>query len=153
MTANPVIVETQMLIRKPVAEVFQALIDPGITTKFWFTKSSGKLEEGKTITWEWEMYGASGTVYVKQIVPDSLIITQLNGSETHVDYSFTILADDRTLVQIKVYGFNQTGDDLIKTVIDNSCGFTSMLAGMKAYLEHGIQLNLVADTYPERLIK
>lgn len=48
-------VEAQMLIRKPVSTVFQAFLDPTITTNFWFTKSSGKLEVGKTVTWEWEM--------------------------------------------------------------------------------------------------
>lgn len=30
-----------MLIRQSVANVFDAFIDPGITTKCWFTKSSG----------------------------------------------------------------------------------------------------------------
>ena len=30
-------VECQMMIRKPVSVVFQAFIDPEITTKFWFT--------------------------------------------------------------------------------------------------------------------
>lgn len=39
--------KTGMLIRKPSAEVFNALVDPAITTKIWFTKSSGKLEAGK----------------------------------------------------------------------------------------------------------
>ena len=33
-----------MLIRKPVAEVFEAFVDPDITAKFWFTKGSGRLE-------------------------------------------------------------------------------------------------------------
>jgi uncharacterized protein YndB with AHSA1/START domain len=36
-------VEAQMLIRKPAETVFQAFIDPKITTNFWFTKSSGLL--------------------------------------------------------------------------------------------------------------
>ena len=40
-----------MMIRKPVAEVFEAFIDPVTTTKFWFTRSSGKLEEGKKLIW------------------------------------------------------------------------------------------------------
>lgn len=51
-----------MLIRKPVEDVFEAFIDPGITTKFWFTKSSGKLGVGKRIRWDWEMYGASANL-------------------------------------------------------------------------------------------
>ncbi len=36
--------EAQMMIRKPVAEVFEAFIDPAITKNFWFTKGNGKLE-------------------------------------------------------------------------------------------------------------
>ncbi len=36
-----------MLIRRPVAEVFEAFVNPDITSKFWFTKSSGRLEPGK----------------------------------------------------------------------------------------------------------
>lgn len=38
LTQVPV-AKTGMLIRKPVAEVFEAFIDPNITTKFWFTRS------------------------------------------------------------------------------------------------------------------
>ena len=38
------VMNTGMLIRKPVADVFEAFIDPDVTTKFWFTKSSGRLE-------------------------------------------------------------------------------------------------------------
>jgi len=48
-----------MLIRRPPGDVFQALVDPAITTRFWFTKSSGELVRGATVRWEWEMYGAS----------------------------------------------------------------------------------------------
>jgi len=39
------IVKAQMLIRRPVSEVFQAFVDPAVTTKFWFTKSSGPLPQ------------------------------------------------------------------------------------------------------------
>ena len=44
-TQTPV-AKAEMLIRRPVAEVFEALINPTITTKFWFTRSSGRLEPG-----------------------------------------------------------------------------------------------------------
>ena len=42
MKENIPMVEAQMLIRKPVSSVFQAFIDPQITSRFWFTKSSGE---------------------------------------------------------------------------------------------------------------
>ncbi|HXS55583.1 MAG TPA: SRPBCC family protein [Hanamia sp.] len=148
-TNNIPTVETQMLIRKPAAIVFQAFIDPNITTNFWFTKSSGPLEVGKTITWEWEMYGASTKVLVKNIVPNKKISTEWGEPATKVDYEFTALTDDTTVVVIKNYGFAQTGDDLIEAIKDSTGGFTTVLDNMKAYLEHGLKLNLIADKYPK----
>jgi hypothetical protein len=49
-----------------------------------------------------------------------------------------------TFVSTTKSGF--TGDELsiTKQAFDASGGFTSVLAGLKAYLEHGVQLNLVA---------
>jgi uncharacterized protein YndB with AHSA1/START domain len=38
------------LIRRPVADVLEAFVNPDITTTFWFTNSSGKLEAGKRFT-------------------------------------------------------------------------------------------------------
>lgn len=141
-------VECQMMIRKPASEVFQAFIDPAITTKFWFTKSSGRLEVGKTITWEWEMYNASGDVKVNEIVQDKKISFEWDDPATTVDFEFTALTDKTTYVVIKNYGFSQTGDDLIVAINNNTGGFTTVLDGLKAYLEYGIELNLVKDKFP-----
>lgn len=59
-------------------------------TKFWFTRSTGRLETGKRVQWFWD-----------------------------------------------------------KQVTNSTQGFSLMLAGLKAYLEHRIQLNLVDDRYPQ----
>ena len=145
-------VETQMMIRKPVATVFQAFIDPAVTANFWFTKSSGKLETGKTVTWEWEMYGASSRVVTKEIIQNELIATEWGDPVTKVDYHFKALTDDTTYVTIKNYGFNLSGDELINVVKDSTGGFTTALDGLKAWLEHGIRLNLVLDKFPDKRI-
>lgn len=151
MTNKIPTVETQMLIRKPVSQVFQAIIDPTITTNFWFTKSSGKLEVGKTVKWEWEMYGISTNVLTKEIIPNKLISIEWGDPVTTVDYEFTALTDETTYVIIKNYGFKETGDDLIEAIKDNTGGFTTVLDGMKAYLEHNIRLNLIADKFPKEV--
>ena len=152
MTENNIpTVETQMLIRKPVSTVFQAFIDPKITTNFWFTKSSGQLEVGKTVTWEWEMYGASTNVLVKDIIQNEKISTEWGDPATTVDYEFTALTDDTTYVIIKNYGFNETGDDLIQAIKDSTGGFTTVLDGLKAFLEHNIKLNLIGDKFPKEV--
>ncbi len=40
---NQPIARATMLIRRPIEDVFNAFIDPSITTKFWFSRSSGPL--------------------------------------------------------------------------------------------------------------
>lgn len=142
------IVETQMMIRKPVETVFRAFIDPAITTKFWFTKSSGPLEVNKTVIWQWEMYNASADVLTKEIIANRLIRVEWGSPTTTVDYEFTALTEETTYVVIKNYGFHQAGDALIEVIKDSTGGFTTVLDGLKAYLEHGIELNLVRDKFP-----
>ena len=51
LTQVPV-TSTGMLIRKPVGQVFEAFVNPNITTKFWFTKGSERLEAGKQVQWD-----------------------------------------------------------------------------------------------------
>ena len=141
-------VETQMLIRKPIAEVFRAFIDPQITTQFWFTKSDGNLEKGKRVKWEWEMYNVSAEVQVNEIIDNQLISIEWDNPSTTVDIEFTEIEEGVTYIVIKNYGFSQTGNELIEAIMNNTGGFTTVLDGLKAYLEHGIKLNLIGDKFP-----
>lgn len=145
--AENIYVQAQMLIRKPINEVFEAFINPEITTNFWFTKSSGKLEKDKTVTWEWEMYGAKSEVKVHQIIRNELIKIEWGSPATQVDYGFKEM-EKGTLVIIKSYGYSQTGDELLAVINDNTGGFTTVLDGCKAFLEHGINLRLIEDKFP-----
>jgi uncharacterized protein YndB with AHSA1/START domain len=144
-------VETQMLIRKPAEVVFQAFIDPKITTNFWFTRASDKLEVGKTVTWEWEMYAVSTKVEVKEIVENEKIIVEWGEPITTVEFNFKRLTDSTTYVVIKNYGFKLSGDQLLEAIKDNTGGFTTVLDGLKSYLEHNINLNLIADKFPKEV--
>lgn len=61
---NPPVARAQMLIRRPVGEVFKAFVDPAITRRFWFSRGSGRLAPGATVTWHWDRYGVSAQVEV-----------------------------------------------------------------------------------------
>lgn len=140
-----------MLIRKPVEEVFKAFIDPAITKNFWFSKSSGLLVPGKQLTWEWEVYNVSTKVFVKEVLNNERITIDWDDPPTTVDFIFRPLAPGTTYVVIKNYGFDKTGDELLELFKDLTGGFTTVLDGLKAYLEHGINLNLVADKFPREV--
>jgi hypothetical protein len=99
------------------------------------------------------MYGITTNVLTKEIIADKLISTEWGDPATTVDYEFTALTADTTYVVIKNYGFKETGNDLIQVIKDSTGGFTTVLDGLKAYLEHNIRLNLVADKFPKEVSK
>lgn len=35
-----VVAKAEMLIRRPIAEVFEAFVDPAITARFWFSRGA-----------------------------------------------------------------------------------------------------------------
>lgn len=150
ITKAPV-ANSAMLIRRPVAEVFEAFVDPDVTTKFWFTKGSGRLEAGKEVRWEWEMYDVSTRVVVKTIEPNERIVVEWDGysGRTMVEWEFMPHQRHATFVRVTESGWTGTGDELFKYVRDSTEGFTWTLASLKALLEHKVRLNAVADRFPE----
>jgi uncharacterized protein YndB with AHSA1/START domain len=150
---QPPVARAAMLIRRPVAEVFEAFIEPANTSRFWFTKSTGRLEPGKHVKWAWEMYEVSIDVEVKEVEPNNRILLEWGnyGSMTTVEWIFAPLDDDKTYVTITNHGFQGDGDKVIKDALDSTGGFTWVLAGLKALLEHNIELNVIADAFPKGL--
>ena len=149
MHTKPV-ARAEMLIRKPVSEVFEAFVDPTITSRFWFTRGDGRLEEGATVNWYWDMYGVSAEVLVKSIEHNRRILIDWPNP---VEWIFTPRGDDATFVRITASGFVGTDDEKVAQAIDSMGGFSLTLAGCKALLEHGVELNLVADHNPDAHVK
>lgn len=143
------VAKAEMMIRRPISEVFAAFTDPAITTKFWFTKSSGKLEPGAQVKWEWEMYGVSTDVKVVALEPDKRIVIEWSEPATTAEWVFTARNENETIVSITDSGFQGSGDEQVNAAMDSSQGFTIVLCNLKALLEFGIDLNLIADKYPD----
>lgn len=145
------IAKTEMLIRKPVAEVFEAFVDPAITSRFWFTKGSGKLETGKEVRWDWEMYNFSVPVKVKSVEQNNRIVVEWDayGDPSTITWLFTPRPDNTTFVSITNSGFGGTREEVFRKALDSTEGFSFVLAGLKALLEHNIELNLVRDRFPD----
>lgn len=150
VTMKP-IAKAEMLIRKPVAEVFEAFVNPAITSKFWFTKGSDRLEVGKQVTWTWEMYNFSVPVEVKVIEPNARILVEwlAFGVPTPIEWIFKARPDGTTFVTVTNQDFPGSETEAMQAALNSTEGFTFVLAGAKALLEHNIQLNLVPDRFPD----
>jgi uncharacterized protein YndB with AHSA1/START domain len=153
-TVQMPVAKAQMLIRRPVAEVFEAFIDPAITSRFWFSKGSGRLVAGHKIRWHWDMYGASTEVDVKAIEPNRRILVEWNGpaNPSSVEWTFEPTAEDRTFVVVRNWNFRGDADKVVSEAIISTSGFSFVLAALKAFAEHNIDLNLVGDHDPAALV-
>ena len=70
-----------------------------------------------------------------------------------MEFHFTEVTENASYVIIKNYGFAQTGNDLIEAIKNSTGGFTTVLDGAKAYLEHGLKLNLIGDKFPKEIMQ
>ena len=145
------VAKSEMLIRRPVSEVFEAFVDPAITSRFWFTKGSGRLAAGQEVQWDWEMYNFSVQVKVKEVEQNKRIVVEWGAYDepSTIEWVFTARPDNTTFVSITNSGFTGSGDEVVKKALDSTEGFTFVLAGLKALLEHNVELNLVRDRFPE----
>ena len=134
----------EMLIRKPAGEVYEAFVDPAVTTKFWFTDGSGRLDGGTEITWAWDMYGVSTPIEVKELVQAGR--SWSNGTErpSTVEWTFTPTRAGKTFVERPQFRPQGRTDAQVVAAINSAGGFALVLAGAKAWLEHGI------DARPDR---
>jgi uncharacterized protein YndB with AHSA1/START domain len=138
--------QAEFLIRKPPAEVFESIINPDITTKFWFLKGSGRLEQGKQVRWEFPGK-LTAQVAVRAFEPNRRLVMEWwseGKPPTTVEW---LLTPDEGTTRLGVIhsGFVGEPASVESQARDSTAGFTLVLAGLKAFLEHNLQLNLVRD--------
>lgn len=136
-------------IARPVAEVFEAVVNPAELSRYFTTGGAqGRIEAGATVTWDFHDFPGAFPVQVVAVEPDRRIVLRWAANEgdapgdrydTTVTLSFEPLEDGRTLVTIAEEGWRETPAGLAASY-GNCQGWMQMLCALKAYLEHGINL-------------
>lgn len=136
------VARTDMLIRRPVAEVFDAFVRPEMITQFWLESTSGPLRQGAKVEWRFMVPGAVETVTVTAFENRQRIAFDWSDSVS-VNMQFEELSEDATRVTVEAAGFK--GDQADADVVDATEGFTIVLCDLKILLELGRSGNLVRD--------
>lgn len=136
--------QVQLKIRKPVAEVFQAVVDPKKLTGYFVTTASAPLVEGTTVMWSFAEAPGEFPVKVRQVVRNERIVfaweSAEGGYDTTVEMEFKPIEDGAsTSVQIRESGWSDTPKGY-EASHGNAGGWMHMMACLKAYLEYGINL-------------
>ncbi|HKT15258.1 MAG TPA: SRPBCC domain-containing protein [Allosphingosinicella sp.] len=143
-------------VSRPVQDVFEAVADPKQLSSYFTTGgASARLETGATVSWDFHDFPGAFPVEVVEVVPNESIVLKWEANEgppedgaddqgkagykTTVTMRFKPTADGRTLVEIEEKGWRETEAGL-RASYGNCMGWSQMLAALKAWVEHGINL-------------
>ena len=141
-------IKVAIQILKPANMVFEAIINPEKMTNYFISKSSGKMMEGKIITWKFPEFETEFPIHVEKIEQDRYISYHWESESEMLLVEITLdpIEDNATVVTVteKSRDNDEAG---IQWLGGNSAGWANFLACLKAYLEHGINLRKGAFTF------
>jgi uncharacterized protein YndB with AHSA1/START domain len=135
-------------VSRPVAEVYEAVADPDQLSRYFTTGGArGRLEAGSEVTWDFHDFPGAFPVRVVESDPPRRIVIEweATASATADGWTKTVFefepldGDTRTLVTVTESSWQPT-DEGAKRAFGNCEGWTGMLAALKVWVEHGINL-------------
>ncbi|MBX0334458.1 SRPBCC domain-containing protein [Pontibacter sp. HSC-14F20] len=132
------IAKATIQIQKPVDEVFEGIVNPEKMTNYFISESSGRMETGAELTWQFPEFPDAFAVKVIKAEANRLVSFNWD-EESTVNIVLEAQPDQSTVVSV-TEGGKPYNEENLKWLIGNTEGWANFLACMKAYLEYGIQL-------------
>jgi len=130
-------------VSRPIGSVFKAVQDPKELSRYFTTGGAkGRLESGKTVTWDFADFPGEFPVRVKRVVKNksiSISWSAATGGRNNVSFTFKKISPRSTEVRIRESGWPDTPEGR-KAAFGNCMGWSQMLAALKVWCEHGINL-------------
>lgn len=150
MTISTLSANARVRVRKPARDVFNAFVDPAQMSRFWFTRRDNGLAAGKPATWalgDGDDAFAFDVQVIELVEPEKLAIEWVgpDGHATRFAFTFEDAGDGNTILAVQETGFQGDTDAVIARVLDSTGGFNQVVIAAKAWIEHGVALNVVAD--------
>lgn len=139
----------QILIHRPPDVVFETFADPSKLTQFWFPSVSGRLDVVGSQRWA---LGAEKDAFSFEVIVDEVresASVQLRwggaGALTTVNMTFVEAGIGHTHLRIEETGFGGDERTQVQAALESTKGFNQLVVAAKAFVEHGVVLNIVAD--------
>ena len=134
-------IKTAIQILKSVNDVFEAIVNPSKMSNYFISKSTGRMEEGRQLKWQFPEFEMEFPIKVGKTEKDKYIsfYWDLDGIELLVEITLTSIDNTATIVTITEKS-RKNDEAGIKWLKGNTEGWANFLACLKAYLEYGINL-------------
>ena len=134
--------QVQLKVRRPAAEVFDAVVNPDKLSRYFVQSASGALVEGTTVQWRFAEIPGEHPVRVSRVVKDQAVTLEYDrpdGGKIVVEMVFLPLDASATTVQVNETGWRATPEDISESY-GNAGGWMHMMCCLKAFLEYGTNL-------------
>jgi uncharacterized protein YndB with AHSA1/START domain len=134
-------VKAAIQVSKGPGEVFEAIVDPVKMSNYFISESSGRMEEGKKLTWRFPEFDMNVPIRVGKIEKNKYVsfYWDSDGLELLSEMTLTPKANGSTLISITEKS-RENDEAGLKWLVGNTEGWANFLACLKAYLEYGINL-------------
>ena len=134
-------IKAALQILKPVGEVFEAIVDPAKMSNYFISESTGRMVEGKILSWRFPEFDMEFPIRIGTIVQDAYIsyFWTIENEELLVEMTLVPASDGSTIVTITEKSRNKDEAGL-RWLMQNTEGWANFLACLKAWLEYGINL-------------
>jgi uncharacterized protein YndB with AHSA1/START domain len=134
-------IKAAIQIQKTPEVVFEAIVDPAKMSRYFISKGSDRMEEGRQILWQFPEFESQFPVRTGKIEKDRYIswYWKVDKLELLVEITLEPVATGDTLVTVteKSRDLDEAGISWLK---QNTEGWANFLACLKAHLDHGINL-------------
>src|SRR5436853_5765780 len=96
-------IKAALKVLKSVHEVFEAIVDPAKMSNYFISKSTGRMEENKTVTWKFPEFDMEFPVRIDKIEQNKYISFRCNdfdGTETLVEITLVSKENNSTFVTV-----------------------------------------------------
>ena len=141
MTTEKLEIEVAMQIQKPVHLVFDAIINPDRMSYYFISKSTGIMEEGSELIWNFPEFEMDCLVKVGKIIKDKYISFYWLVDEIELLVEMTLTERENNTTLVTITEKSRDNDEKgLKWLSGNSFGWANFLTCLKGYLEDRINL-------------
>ncbi|WP_264755139.1 SRPBCC domain-containing protein [Bacillus solitudinis] len=122
--------------------MFEAIVDPVKIGNFWFSSSSERWEQGKSVTLRYDEYEAEGVINVLEAEESKKIVFSWgaeHGEETVVTITLQELDNIRTIIEVTESGLREDDPEIVNKMMGQKEGCVYMLSSLKGYLEYAVK--------------
>lgn len=144
MASKSPVAESELLIRRPASEIYNAFVSPRQLARFWLAKASAPLAVGKKVRWHFPVPGVSDTVTAKVLEPGRRILVVWGSDGTETEWTFAALSPKQTHVRV-TQSVKGTAAKRMAAIVNGTEGYTLVLSDLKVLLERGVRSGIVKD--------